>query len=272
MKDLNIPENVSFRDLCLKKENNKFLFNQEPLRKICLANGIKTDYLNKGVEFGEAGLITLLYANHLENGGSEDSAAELVKQYVWDVYGFTSNEYRAFEYSQPGTPEENTKALLTAMADGNSFLRNINRNESELIGRFFSIVLLIEYKFEKLLVKFCPKISKKTFGRKIDVYVDFLSVFEPVEDDELSFYQDIVTPLKELNSVRNKVAHNIKKIHIKYNEVPKIVEYIKENASHLFLSANLSECEDDGLKALGAIYIFGHKFSEVIAHLRVQIK
>ena len=123
-----------------------------------------------------------------------------------------------------------------------------------------------------MLSKFCPKISKKTFGRKIDVYVDFLSVFEPADGDELSFYQDIVEPLKELNSVRNKVAHNIKKIHIKYKDVPKIVEYIKENASHLFLSTKLSECEDDGLRALGAIYIFGHKFSEVISLLRIQLK
>lgn len=272
MKEFNIPENVSFQDLCLKAENNKFLFNREPLQKICLANGINTDYLNKGVEIGEAGLITLLYAYHLENGGCEDSVAELVKQYVGDIYGFPTNKYREFEYSEPGRPNENSKALLTAMADGNSFLRNISQNEYELIGRFFSIVLLIEYKFEKLLSKFCPKISKKTFGRKIDVYVDFLSVFELADDDELSFYQDIVNPLKELNSLRNKVAHNIKKIHIKYKDVPKIVEYIQENASHLFLSANLPECEDDGLRALGAIYIFGHKFSEVMAHLRVQIK
>ena len=118
----------------MKKKGNKFLFNQEPLLQICLANGINTDFLNKGVEIGEAELITLLYVNHLENGGSKDSVAELIKQYVWDIWGFPTNEYRAFEYSEPGTPEENSNAHLTAMVDGNSFIRNINRKEYELIG------------------------------------------------------------------------------------------------------------------------------------------
>lgn len=179
------------------------------------------------------------------------------------------NAYREIRYLEPGTPEENSERLLSLTADGHSWVQERTKEDYQFIGTFFTLVLLIEYKLSQLLIGFDPEIESKMFGRKIEVYKDFLKVYQPEEGEDVGDYRNLISPLKDIKKLRDAMAHDIAKSKFAYKDIRHIENYVNKMRPDLF--SNVKDCNDEDAKSMGVIAIFGFIFAVEIAKLRMSI-
>jgi len=181
-----------------------------------------------------------------------------------------NKDYNEIEYSMLGTLEENSKKLLESTVVGHGYMQQRDEQDYKNIGMLFSVLLLIEYKLVDLLSRFDEKIEDRTFGHKIDVFKDFLKTFEAESDDKIQEYRNIIAPLKRIKSIRNEMAHNLKKTAITNDEIKEIAGYVKSVRPDL--AESISDDMDDDVKNIRFIILFGFVFAEKIAGLRCAIK
>lgn len=108
------------------------------------------------------------------------------------------------------------------------------------------------------------------FGRKIDVYKDFLSsvdwsLVDLAEDD----YRNIIAPLKEVKKIRDRMSHDLSIVTFSYSDLRQTVGYV--NAKRPDLAASFTGCADEQLRCLGAVMAFGFVFSQQIAPLQQRV-
>lgn len=179
-------------------------------------------------------------------------------------------KYKKIQYKTPGTPEENSKRLIELTVQGNEWARNKEKDDYQLIGMFFTIVLLIEHKMVNLLAIIDDAIENRMLGEKIDVFKDFLKQYEPEEDEYIEEYRLLLQPLTEIKSIRNSMAHDITQPIFDYGSLKQVDSYVKKRRPDMH--ANIKDCEDEKAKCIGLLATFGFIFSFEIAKLRVCIE
>lgn len=182
------------------------------------------------------------------------------------------SEYLQIAYSQPGTPEENTKKLKELIVEGNEWSRSRTRENAEMLGHLFSCFLLIEHKLSLLLVGFCPDIESRMFGQKIQVFKDFIKEVEktcPYEFDA-QHYRNMIAPLKQIKKLRDTLAHDITVINPSSVDLSQVHEFVSKFRPDLSASYAVAESED--LKAVGGIATFAFLLSVDLGKLRMYLK
>ena len=182
----------------------------------------------------------------------------------------SAKQYKKVRYKQPETPEENSQRLIELTAQGNEWARNKDKDDYQLIGMFFTIVLLIEHKMANLLVSIDDHIENKMLGGKIDTFKDFLKHYEPEEDESIDEYRLLLQPLNEIKSIRNSMAHDITQPLFNYHALKQVDSYVKKRRPDMY--EKLKECDDEKAKCIGILATFGFIFSSEIAKLRICIE
>lgn len=138
------------------------------------------------------------------------------------------------------------------------------------LGRFMSVVLLLELKLVRLLSGFDGRIKDRMFGQKIDVYKDFLKAVSWQDIDlEKNDYHTIIAPLKELKGIRDSISHDLSVTSFKFSDLRQTAGYIKAKRPDLI--SRFSDCADEQAKCLGAVMVFGFVFSEQMAPLQLRV-
>ncbi|MEG3768924.1 hypothetical protein [Alteromonas sp. 14N.309.X.WAT.G.H12] len=179
-------------------------------------------------------------------------------------------EYKSIRYIQSDEPIDIGDQLKELMVEGNKWARGRDKEDYELVGMFFTIVLLIEFKLVNLLKIIDDDIEKKMLGAKIDVFKDFLKLYTPEEGEDIEDYRKLVQPLNEIKKVRNSLAHDITKPRFEYQELIQTDSYVKNRRPDMYLK--FKDCEDDRGRCLGLLATFGFVLSFEIAKLRVGIE
>lgn len=179
-------------------------------------------------------------------------------------------QYKKIQYKAPGTPEENSQRLIELTVQGNEWARNKGEDDYQLIGMFFTIVLLIEHKMINLLAIIDESIESRMLGEKIDIFKDFLKQYEPEEDENIEEYRLLIQSLNEIKSIRNSMAHDIKQPIFGYGSLKQVDSYVKKRRPDLY--ARFKDCEDEKAKCMGLLATFGFIFSFEIAKLRLGIE
>jgi hypothetical protein len=182
-------------------------------------------------------------------------------------YKKANGTYREIRYFKPGTPKENSERFIKLAADGHSWIRERTQQDYEFIGMFFTIVLLIEYKISQLLVDFDPEIESKMFGKKVEVYKDFLKTYQPKEGENIDDYRNLISPLRDIKELRDAMAHDISKSKFACKDIKHIENYVNKMRPDLLNS--LKESKDEN--PIGVIAAFGFIFAVEIAKLRMSI-
>lgn len=182
------------------------------------------------------------------------------------------NGYREIVYSQPGTPEENTRKLKELIVEGNEWGRSRTRESAEMLGHLFSCFLLIEHKLSLLLVDFCPDIESRMFGQKIQVFKDFIKEVEKTcpYDFDAQYHRNMIAPLKQIKKLRDTLAHDITVINpssVDLNQVHAFVLKFRPD-----ISASYAKAESEDFKAIGDIATFAFLLSVDLGKLRMYLK
>lgn len=178
-------------------------------------------------------------------------------------------EYKPIKYIQSEVPVDIGDRLKELMVEGNKWARGREKKDYELVGMFFTIVLLIEYKLLNLLKIIDDDIEDKMLGAKIDVFKDFLKIYTPEEDEDIEDYRKLIQPLNEIKKIRNSLAHDISKTRFEYRELTQTDSYIKKRRPDMY--DRFKDCTDERGKCIGLLATFGFVFSFEIAKLRVGI-
>ncbi len=179
-------------------------------------------------------------------------------------------QYKNIEYRTPGAPEENSQRLIELTAQGNEWARNKGEDYYQLIGMFFTIVLLVEHKMINLLAVIDESIDSRMLGEKIDIFKDFLKMYEPEEDESIEEYRLLIQPLNEIKNIRNSLAHDITQPIFGYSTFKQVDSYVKKRRPDMH--ARLKNCEDEKAKCMALLATFGFIFSFEIAKLRLGIE
>ncbi|WP_198935504.1 hypothetical protein [Salinivibrio sp. ML323] len=179
-------------------------------------------------------------------------------------------EYKPIRYIQSDEPIDIGEKLKKLMIEGNKWAREREKEDYELVGMFFTIVLLIEHKLVNLLKVIDDDIENKMLGAKIDVFKDFLKIYTPEEDEDIEEYRKLIQPLNEIKKVRNSLAHDVTKPRFEYRELTQTDSYVKKRRPDMY--DKFKDCEDDRGKCLGLLATFGFVLSFEIAKLRVGIE
>ncbi|EJT3867123.1 MULTISPECIES: hypothetical protein [Vibrio] len=189
------------------------------------------------------------------------------------LFGYSKrkrSEYAQIQYKQPISPEENTEEFRKLVADGNHWIRQRTTETNEQIGRFLSIVLLLEHKLDLLLNSFDVDIVDKTFGVKIDTFKDFIKAYNFENSSERREYRKLIPPLHEIRLARNKLAHDIQVSSFPPSQFPQMHAYVKKTSPEKL--DLLTEFEDEEDKATLILVNFCFIASIEIARLRLTIK
>jgi hypothetical protein len=93
--------------------------------------------------------------------------------------------------------------LLAEIADGSITWQRLEGLDYEILGYFLSCHLIIEHYIDEYLKIRYPSLdweaARHTFGQKISLLSQF----------KVSDKYDCIPPIKHLNSLRNKISHNI---------------------------------------------------------------
>lgn len=181
-----------------------------------------------------------------------------------------AKQYKEIRYKQPGTPEENSHCLIELTAQGNEWAQNKDKDDYQLIGMFFTIVLLIEHKMTNLLMSIDAHIENKMLGEKIDIFKDFLKLYEPEEGESIDEYRLLLQPLSEIKTIRNSMAHDITQPLFNYQALKQVDSYVKKRRPDMY--ENFKGCDDEKAKCIGLLAAFGFIFSFEIAKLRISIE
>jgi hypothetical protein len=181
-----------------------------------------------------------------------------------------ARSYNPIRYPPPGTPAENSAKVLALLAQDFEPVRDRTDEQCVALGRFMSVILLLERKLVRLLSGFDSQIDGRMFGQKIDVYKDFLNAVDWHGIDlELGDYRAIIAPLKEVKGIRDSISHDLSVVSFKFSDLSQTVGYVR--AKRPDLVANFSGCADEQVKCLGAVMTFGFVFSEQMAHLQLRV-
>lgn len=168
-------------------------------------------------------------------------------------------------------PEQNSQRLLELVAQDFAPVRDRTDQECILVGRFMSMVLLVERKLVRLLDSFDPEIDNRMFGQKIQVYKDFLNAFNWQGDkSEQQGYRDLIAPMTEIKKIRDAMAHDLAKTSISYSELARTDSFIKHRRPDLYTT--FSSAEDENLRSIGAAAVFAFIFSTELAKLQCKLK
>lgn len=178
--------------------------------------------------------------------------------------------YKPIRYIQSNEPIDVSDRLKELMVEGNRWARDRQKEDYELVGMFFTIVLLIEYKLVNLLKSIDDDIESKMLGAKIDVFKDFLKIYDPEEGEDIEEYRKLIQPLREIAKVRNLLAHDITKPRFEYRELNQTDSYVKKHRPDMY--DNFKNCEVDRGKCIGLLATFGFLLSFEVAKLRVGIE
>ncbi|WP_215898293.1 hypothetical protein [Acinetobacter oleivorans] len=159
--------------------------------------------------------------------------------------------------------------LLTLTVQGNELGRARSKEDYQVFGMFFTILLLIEYKLAHLLKCIDDNIEPKMLGQKIDVFKHFLKVYEWQEDEDIEEYRKLLQPLVEINKLRGELAHDLTKVSILSSELKMTKAYIQKRRPDLY--DKVKECPDEQALCIGLLSIYGFVFSYEIAKLGVYI-
>lgn len=196
------------------------------------------------------------------------NCADRLKRFI---FGNKKRVYAPIKYREPGTPEKNSERLLELIEQDFAPVRDRTDQECMMIGRFMSVVLLIERKLVRLLSTFDPKIDDRMFGQKIEVYKDFLKEFDWQEDDdELNVYRGLIAPMREIKNIRDAMAHDLSKTSIAYSELTQTNGYIKKRRPDLYTT--FSSAKDENLRSFGAASVFAFIFSTELAKLQCELE
>ena len=179
-------------------------------------------------------------------------------------------QYKAIQYKTPGTPEENSQRLIELAVQGNEWARNKEKDDYQLIGMFFTIVLLVEHKMISLLTVIDESIENRMLGEKIDTFKYFLKQYEPEEDERIEEYRLLIQPLTEIKNIRNSMAHDITQPLFCYSALKQVDSYVKKRRPDMH--ARFKDCDDEKAKCIGLLATFGFIFSYEIAKLRLGIE
>ncbi|MBW5843029.1 hypothetical protein H0I54_14550 [Yersinia kristensenii] len=179
-------------------------------------------------------------------------------------------QYKKIEFRTPGAPEENSQRLIELTVQSNEWARNKGEADYQLIGMFFTIVLLIEHKMINLLAVIDESIESRMLGEKIYIFKDFLKMYEPEEDESIEEYHLLIQPLNEIKSIRNSMAHDITQPIFGYGSLKQVDSYVKKRRPDMH--ARFKNCEDEKAKCMGLLATFGFIFSFEIAKLRLGIE
>src|SRR5690606_31768434 len=167
-----------------------------------------------------------------------------------------ARSYNPIRYPPPGTPAENSAKVLALLAQDFEPVRDRTDEQCVALGRFMSVILLLERKLVRLLSGFDSQIDGRMFGQKIDVYKDFLNAVDWHGIDlELGDYRAIIAPLKEVKGIRDSISHDLSVVSFKFSDLSQTVGYVR--AKRPDLVANFSGCADEQVKCLGAVMTFG---------------
>lgn len=178
--------------------------------------------------------------------------------------------YKEIRYIESDEPIDVGDRLLRLTAEGNEWARNRQKEDYELVGMFFTIVLLIEHKMENLLTVIDDDIAGRMLGEKIEVYKDFLKLYQPTEDEDIQDYRLLVQPLNEIKKIRNVLAHDVTKPNFSYSDIKQTDSYVKKRRPDMY--DKFKGCEDEKAKSIALLATFGFIFSFEIAKLRVGIR
>ncbi|WP_410684898.1 hypothetical protein [Citrobacter europaeus] len=178
-------------------------------------------------------------------------------------------QYKKIEYRTPDSPEENSQRLIELTAQGNEWIRNKEEDDCQLIGMFFTIVLLIEHKMINLLAVIDESIESRMLGEKINIFKEFLKIYEPEEDESIEEYRLLIQPLNEIKGIRNSMAHDITQPIFCYSSLKLVGSYVKKKRPDIY--ACLKNLENEKNKCMGLLAAFGFIFSFEIAKLRIRI-
>lgn len=181
----------------------------------------------------------------------------------------TKHDYKEIQYRYPDSPAENSENLKKLMVEGNEWAGNKETEDYQLIGMFFTVILMIEYKMLNLLKSIDDTIERKMLGEKIEVFKEFLKKYEPESEEELEAYKLLLQPLNELKKIRNAMAHDITKPVFSYKELTQVDSYVKKHRPDMY--HKFKDCEDERAKCLALVSTFGFIFSFEIAKLRLVI-
>lgn len=185
--------------------------------------------------------------------------------------GAKRHSYKRIRYRKPGTAEQNTERLLQLTTQDFVCVRDRTDYQCQLVGRFMSVVLLIERKLVRLMTDFDEQIEERMFGRKIEVYKDFLKAFDWGSSDlEIEDFRAVIGPMREIKAIRNSMAHDLSKVSIEYPELKQTVSYISNRRPDLYKT--FSESKDESLKCFGAVTVFSFLFSNQLAGIQCEIQ
>jgi hypothetical protein len=161
------------------------------------------------------------------------------------ICGKKNREYAKIKYHPPRTPEQNSQRLIELATQDFSYVRDRTDQECILLGRFMSMVLLVERKLVQLLVSFDFEINDRMFGQKIEVYKDFIKAFDWQGDRfEQESYIEPIASMIEIKKIRDAMVHDLTKTSISYFELGQTDSFIKRRRPDLHKTLLLAEDEN----------------------------
>ncbi|MBT4761939.1 MAG: hypothetical protein HOO06_09605 [Bdellovibrionaceae bacterium] len=132
-------------------------------------------------------------------------------------------------------PTENSKNVIKILAENGGKYRERTTEDHIFIGRFLSLVLLIESALENIIKKVDPEKNKLMLGQKIDFYKKILKRIEEIDPDgDCDDYRQFIPALQEVKKIRDQFAHNFSKNNIERSELATTFKYIKEQRENDF--------------------------------------
>lgn len=165
--------------------------------------------------------------------------------------------------------ESSKDRLLTLTVHGNEFGRARSTEDYQVLGMFFSILLLIEYKLANLLKCIDDNVGTKMLGQKIDVFKDFLKIYQWFDDEDIEEYRNLLQPLVEINKLRGQLAHDLTKVGILSSDLQMTKAFMQKRRPDLY--NKIKDCDNEKAFCIGLLSIYGFVFSYEIAKLGVNI-
>lgn len=111
--------------------------------------------------------------------------------------------------------------LVREIADGSVTWQRLERLDYEVLGYFLSCHLIIEHYVDEYLKIRYPSLdwnaARQTFGQKLSLLSQF----------KISDKYDCIPPIKHLNSLRNKLSHNIE-FKIEVDDLQPLITYLNK--------------------------------------------
>ena len=182
------------------------------------------------------------------------------------------NEYQKVVYAQPASSDINSQKLLQLVSEANEWSRARTRENAEILGHLFSCFLLIEHKLSLLLADFYPDIESRMFGQKVRIFKDFIKEVEktcPYDFDE-QHYRNMIAPLQQIKSLRDKLAHDITVISPSTVNLKQVHSFVSKFRPDL--AASYAHAKNEDLKAVGCVATFAFMLSVELGKLRMYLK